>query len=499
MRLWTDPFLAPILRAIQDALEPGQAVFLVGGAMRDLLLGRDLHDLDFTMGENPVTLTRKVARALDAGFFVLDDERHTTRVAYHRPDGRDFPLDFVQFTGEDLEDDLRHRDFTINALAISLSAPETIIDPLGGQADLEAGLLRVCSDQSLLEDPVRALRAVRLAVQFDLCYAPDTPERVRQAGLNLPDTTVERQRDELFRILDGPDPASALRQCQVFGLLDKVLPPLAGLADAPVLPGHFYPLLEHTFQVVQGCQDILHTLNEEGDSAGGELAGALWWLTGADTMLQPYWPQMRAWLADEITPGRPVQSLLLLGALLHALADPTTPTEGQDGPDEAGAEMAWALARSLALSNAEAKWLSTLVREHKRLLPLCQNEAGPDRGQLYGFFRDAGEVGLAIALLSLAEIRAASGPALTAEGWQRALRTVDRVLQAWWQDHEKVVAPKLLLDGHALQKEFHLAPGAVIGRLIESLRAAQASGEVVDIEGARAFIAAQLKAPDKGN
>ena len=191
MRLWTDPFLTPLLRVVQDALEPNQTIYLVGGAVRDLLLGRKLHDLDFTMGENPVQLTRRIARALDAGFFVLDDERHTTRVAYHRPDGRDFPLDFVQFTGADLAEDLRHRDFTINAMAIDLAAPETIIDPLGGQADLATGLLRVCTDQSLLEDPLRALRAIRLAISVWHGLTLPAPQNIiRQAGA----APGERQR-----------------------------------------------------------------------------------------------------------------------------------------------------------------------------------------------------------------------------------------------------------------------------------------------------------------
>jgi tRNA nucleotidyltransferase/poly(A) polymerase len=447
------------------------------------------------MGENPVQLTRRIARALDAGFFVLDDERHTTRVVYQRPDGQEFPLDFVQFTGADLVDDLRHRDFTINAMAIDLAAPETIIDPLGGQADLAAGLLRVCTDQSLLEDPVRALRAVRLATQFDLDFAPGTPERIRQAGQHLGNTTVERQRDELFRILDGPNPTAGLRQCQELGLLGALLPPLVDQADIPASPPHHYPLLEHTFQVVQGCQDLLAILNEDGRFA----EGAPWWLAEAAEMLRPYQPQMRAWFGDEITTGRSRQNLLLLGALLHDIAKPETLSKDEDGRlhyyghDRAGAEMAWELARHLALSNAEAKWLSTLVRYHMRLLPMSRVEGGPDRRMLYRFFNKVGDVGVAIALLYLGDIRATYGPELTQEKWANTTDTSSAVLRAWWQDHGTVVAPKLLLDGHALRTEFGLAPGALIGELIASLREAQASGEVVDLAGARAFIARQLE------
>ncbi|QRN83371.1 hypothetical protein JR338_01035 [Chloroflexota bacterium] len=499
MRLWTDPFITSILTAVQQALEPDQQIYLVGGAVRDLLLGRDLHDLDFTMGENPVSLTRKVARALDAGYFVLDDERHTTRVVFHRPDGREFPLDFVQFTGADLDDDLRHRDFTLNAIAIDLRKPNELIDPLGGQADLEAGLLRACSDQALLDDPVRALRAVRLAIQFGFEFAPATADLIRDAACHLPETTIERQRDELFRILEGPDPARGLRECQEFGLLRALVPPLQAQADVPASPPHFYPLLEHTLQVVKNCQSLLDSLTQDVNIN----EESPWPLSAAMGALAPFQNQLCDYFAGEVTPGRSIRSLTLLGALLHDSAKPKTLSKGPDGRlhyyghDIAGAEITWEIARGLQLSNAEAKWLSTFVRYHMRLLPMARVGTGPDRRMLYRFFKKVGDVGIAIAILYLADTYATFGPELTQEGWNRPVKAAHEVLQAWWLEHEVVVAPKLLLNGNDIQKEFDLAPGALIGKLIASLREAQASGEVRDEDDARGFITRQLRKTHK--
>jgi len=495
MRLWTDLFSTSIISAVQQALEPGQEVFLVGGAVRDLLLRRDLHDLDFTMGENPIALTRKIARILDAGFFVLDDARHTTRVVYRRPDGSEFPLDFVQFTGVDLEDDLRHRDFTLNAMAVNIQKPEALIDPLDGRMDLDARLLRACSDQALLDDPVRALRAVRMAIQFDLTLAPGTEVLIRDAAAQLPRTTIERQRDELFRILEGRDPARGLRECQTFGLLEALIPPLAEQAAIPASPPHYYPLLEHTFRVVQTCQVIMNALDQNEEMK----KNLSWSQTDAMNALRPFRTQLRDYFAGEVTPGRPLRSLFLLGALLHDVAKPDTLSEGDDGRlhyyghDRAGAEMTWEIARGLQLSNAEANWLSTLVRYHMRLLPMARAEHGPDRRMLYRFFQNVGEVGVAIAILYLADFTATYGPQLTRDKWARSVGTTASVLTAWWEGYDEVVAPKLLLDGNDIQREFGLAPGAVIGNLIASLREAQASGEVKDEQGARAFIKHQLK------
>lgn len=501
MRLWTDPFITSTLTAVQQALEPDQQVYLVGGAVRDLLLGRDLHDLDFTMGENPVPLTRKIARALDAGFFVLDDERHTTRVVYHRPDGREFPLDFVQFTGADLEDDLRHRDFTLNAIAIDICKPDELIDPLGGQADLEARLLRACSDQALLDDPVRALRAVRLAIQFGFEFAPGTADLIRDAASHLPETTIERQRDELFRILDGPNPARGLRECQGFGLFAALVPPLQAQTDIPASPPHYYPLLEHTLQVVKNCQSLMALLYQDGEKN----EESPWPLNAAVNAIAPFQTQLRDYFASEVTPGRSIRSLTLLGALLHDIAKPKTLSKGPDGRlhyfghDIAGAEMTWEIARGLQLSNAEAKWLSTFVRYHMRLLPMARVEEGPDRRMLYRFFNKVGDVGIAIAILYLADTCATFGPELTQEDWDRSVKAAHDVLQAWWLEHEVIVAPKLLLNGNDIQKEFDLAPGALIGKLIASLREAQASGAVKNKAAAHKFIAGQLKKAHKKN
>ncbi len=211
MRLWTDLALDPIFTAIRESLDDGQELFLVGGAVRDLLLEHPINDLDFVFAENPVGLARRIAKKLDAGFFVLDDERHTSRVIYKMPDDEPFLLDFVQFTGKNLDEDLKNRDFTINAMALSTRDPESLIDPCGGWGDLNAGVIRLCSKHALLDDPVRMLRAVRQAHQFGFTYGPGLDRAMKAAARKLDRTTPERRRDEFFRILEGPEPAEALQ------------------------------------------------------------------------------------------------------------------------------------------------------------------------------------------------------------------------------------------------------------------------------------------------
>lgn len=500
MRRWTDPTLERLLTLVKASLDGEGSLYLVGGAVRDLLLGMPLHDMDFVMGDDPRALAKRIARELNAGFFVLDDERHTARVVHHLPDGRDFPLDFVQFTGADLAEDLANRDFTINAIAVDVRDPEVLIDPLGGRGDVEKGLLRPCSAHALLDDPVRTLRAVRLAKQFGFDYAPGLDEAIRAAADELPRTTPERQRDEFFRILEGPDSSGALRDCYRFGILESLIPPIKEQADISASPPHQFPLLEHTFKVVEGYERLLDALLSKETST----LDSPWWLVTAVEALEPFSNESRIYFNNEITAGRTVRGLALLGALLHDIAKPETLSISDDGRlhyyghDKRGSEMMMDLARELRLSNAEAEWLSTMVRYHMRLLPMVKSEVGPTRKALYRFFQSTGEVGVAIAILSLADTLGTYGSTLENALWEKSVDVVRVVVRAWWQENGSIVSPKPLLDGNDLQKEYHLKPGAEIGELLAELKEAQASGEIVDENQARQFIETRLEGKKSG-
>src|SRR5512138_3802795 len=118
---------SPLIDKVRDLL-PGQEIYLVGGAVRDMLLNRLSHDLDFAVPSNGISLARRVANALNADFMVLDAERDTGRVIVTELDGTRTFLDFAVYRGRDLEEDLRARDFTINAIAFD-ARHETMIDP----------------------------------------------------------------------------------------------------------------------------------------------------------------------------------------------------------------------------------------------------------------------------------------------------------------------------------------------------------------------------------
>jgi tRNA nucleotidyltransferase/poly(A) polymerase len=494
MRFSINSELESLLGTVRGVIDPEQDLFIVGGAVRDLLLERKLHDLDFAMPDDPTHLAKQVARRLDAGFFVLDDERHTSRVVFQIPEDDFFPLDFVQFTGDSLEEDLRHRDFTINAMALSIRDLTEVIDPLDGQKDLKQGQIRHCSEDSLLDDPVRVLRGVRLAMQFGFDYALGLDDLMREAASQLPKTSYERQRDEFFRILEGPKPGKGLGHCQRFQVFDTMIPPLIEQMGIPASPPHTLSLMEHTFAAVDHYHGLVYQLDPEIS----EQEDMPWWLAQVLAGLKVYSKEIHNYFSEEITPGRSKHGLAMLGTLLHDIGKPLTLKIGEDdrlhyyGHDRIGAELAWEAARRLQLSNAEAEWIRTLVRYHMHLLPLVNSNDLPDRKAIYRFFEKTGEVGVAIAMLSLADTAATYGQNLSQALWQKAVTVTKIVMKAWWEEREYVVAPQPLLDGNDLQKEFGLTPGKMIGRMLSDLKEAQASGEVLTKEAARSFISNKL-------
>src|SRR5215216_6745469 len=229
---------SPLIDKVRDAL-PNQEVFLVGGAVRDLLLNRLSPDFDFAVPSNGISLARRVANALKADFMVLDHERDTGRVIVTEPDGSRTFLDFATYRGENLEADLRARDFTMNAIAFDLQG-QSLIDPLNGASDLRAKLIRACSLTSLQDDPVRTLRAVRQAAAFGFKIHADTRRAMKESAHLLPRISPERLRDELFKILEGPKPDASIRALEMLGVLPHILPELSALKGL-VQPGpHIY-------------------------------------------------------------------------------------------------------------------------------------------------------------------------------------------------------------------------------------------------------------------
>jgi tRNA nucleotidyltransferase/poly(A) polymerase len=474
---------SPLLDSVRAALPDGLTVYLVGGAVRDALLGRPTHDLDFSLERDAIKLARRVANILKADFYPLDPERDTGRVLVTNADGTRTMLDFAAFRGPDLEADILGRDFTLNAIAFNLN-DNTIHDPLGGGMDLKEKRLRACSPSSFTDDPVRILRGVRLAANFGFHILPETRVLMKEAVGLLGNVSAERQRDELFRILDGPQPAACLRSLDLLGALDMVLPELSILKGVEQVPPHVHDVWEHTMATVSYLESILSALSPDFDTdkANDLLTGLLVLRIGR------YRQQIGETLSAPLTADRPLRGLVFLAALYHDVAKPQAKKVDEEGQlrfwghDQQGAEITAERARLLALSNDEIQRLETIIQNHMRIHfhtnRLVREGKPPSRRAVYRFFRDAGPAGVDICLLTLADLRATYEQTLPQETWAACLDVVRVMHEAWFEKREEQIAPPPLVDGNDLMRELSLTPGPIVGKLLEAVREAQAVGDV---------------------
>jgi tRNA nucleotidyltransferase/poly(A) polymerase len=488
----------PLLDSVRAAIPDGLTVYLVGGAVRDASLGRPTHDLDFALERDAIKTARHVANTLKADFYPLDPERDTGRVIVTNNDGMRTLMDFAAFRGADLESDLGGRDFTLNALALDLS-DNTIHDPLGGAMDLKEKRLRACSPTAFADDPVRILRGVRLAADFGFHILPEMRKAMKEAVGLLPNASAERLRDELFRILAGPQPGVCLRALDLLGALDKVLPELSALKGVEQVVPHIHDVWEHTFATLGHLEGVLAALTPEynPDKADDLFNGLLVMAIGR------YRQQIGESLAVPLTADRSLRSLLFLAALYHDVAKPQTRKADEEGQlrfwdhDQQGAERIVERARLLALSNDEAQRLETIVRNHMRILfhtnRLAREGKPPSRRAIYRFFRDTGPAGVELCLLALADLRATYEQTLPQENWAACLEVVRTMLEAWFEKRADQVSPPPLVDGDDLMRELNLPPGRQIGELLNAICEAQAVGEVSTREQALELARQKLK------
>jgi putative nucleotidyltransferase with HDIG domain len=488
---------SPLIDKVRDVL-PDQEMYLVGGAVRDILLNRLSRDLDFALPSNGIPLARRVANALNADFMALDNERDTGRVIVTEADGTRTFLDFATYRGNNLDEDLRARDFTINAIAYDLHA-QTLIDPLNGASDLRARIIRACSPTSLSDDPVRILRAVRQAAAFEFRIELETRKAMKQAAKLLPRVSPERQRDELFKMLEGSKPDASMRALEILGVFPYLLPELSAMKGVEQSAPHIHDVWEHTLSVLGYLEGILTSLapGYNADNTNDLFTGLLTLRIGR------FREQFAKHFAASLNTDRSVRAALFFAALYHDIQKPATKSLDETGRirffdhDVKGAEVVEERARAFNLSNDEVERIRLIVQHHMRFhfftSRLESDKQEPSRKAIYRFFRDVGKAGVDLVLLGLADLRGIQGPALSQETWTTALDIARILLENYWEKPHETVTPPRLLDGNELMSELGLEPGRIVGQLLEAIREGQATGKVVDREQALDMAREHLK------
>ncbi|HYF26091.1 MAG TPA: HD domain-containing protein [Baekduia sp.] len=436
----------------------GHEAWVVGGAVRDRLLGRDVGDVDVVVGGDVRDAARHLGRAARGPAFELSGDFGAWRVV--GPQGR-WQVDVTARHGATIEEDLARRDFTINAMAEPLHGGVRV-DPHGGAADLAAGVLRMVAPAAFDDDPLRCLRLARFACELDFAVDPATREAARQRAPRVADVAGERVFAELKRLVAAPDPVAGVRLLDDLGLLSPVVPEIEALRGVGQSRYHHLDVLDHTLAVVQEAVELEARPEEVlGDAGLGRRAAAL--------LAEP--------LADDLTRG----TALRIGALLHDAAKPQTRTEYGEGHvgfprhDEEGAVVARDVLTRLRASERLRAHVAALCRHHLRLGFLVKDAPLPAR-QVHRYLRACAPVAADVTLLTVCDRLATRGR----KADEAIARHLDlaRVLLAAALDEREAPRRPALIRGDELARELGIRPGPQLGRLLAELEEARYAGEV---------------------
>jgi putative nucleotidyltransferase with HDIG domain len=440
------------LEAAREALA-GREAWLVGGAVRDRLLGRPTDDVDVSLKGDPRKAARAIARATGGAAFQLSGAFGAWRVVGQ---GHAWHVDLVTLRHDDIAADLAARDFTINAMAEPLAGGE-LLDPHGGRADLDARLVRMVSEQALEDDPLRTLRAIRLVTELDLELDAETGAAAERHAREMDRVAPERVFGELKRVVTADRARQGLELMDAYGLTAVVLPELIELRGVEQNEFHHADVLDHTLEVLDAVAALERNRDFLGDRA-------------ADLLAEP--------LADELTRG----GAMRFAALLHDAAKPQTRGVRPDGRvtfighDEVGAELARDVLRRLRASQRTLDYVAALTRHHLRLGFLV-HEQPLDRRSVWRYLRATAPYTDDVTIFTVADRLATRG--LNAEDAIAAHVTLARDMLA-----ADPPPGEPLIRGDDLARELGIAPGPRLGELLVQLDEDRYAGDVATREEA---------------
>lgn len=478
MELWDEPHVRSLLIALNRA---ARGAFLVGGAVRDRVMGRGhRNELDLAVDGDACVLAERAARTAGHGvaFVPLDCGRGQARLVCGR-----FPeaitIDVSSFRRPTIAEDLRARDFTINALAIELDdllagrSPH-LLDPTDGLGDIESGVVRACFSGTFIEDPLRILRAFRFNAELGFRIHDETLELIPATVPVLAGVAGERIRDELVAILSAGHSIESLREMDRLGVLDALFPDLAPMRGLDQNPHHHLDVWCHTLEAV----NQLEVLVEHAADRFGDLA---------DTML--------AYLNEEPVNGRPKAALLKLALLFHDAGKPHTMSVDLAGRvrffghEKVSLEIFRKAGERLRLSGREMRLVGDLVAGHMR--PMIFTLDRPTPRAVFRLHRRFGGDTMGLALIFLADLAASRGPARPPGTYHHAFQYAVSALRACFEREREPVHP--LLTGRDLIERFGLRPGPLVGGILKKLAVLQATGEITTTEQAAEMVRDYLK------
>ncbi len=456
-----------ILSAISD-LNPDS--YVVGGAIRDQLIGKARKtDLDIVIRGAGLELAQRVIEiyAPAATLVPLDSKRFAARIILQN--GGIFTIDISSLKGESIHDDLFNRDFTINAIAVSLKdfvvSRFKLIDPLGGQEHVKNRLIRVCSTHSFRDDPLRILRAFRFAAALGFTISPDTLALIPESLSKLNQISDERIRDEFIALLAADRCSSSLKAMEQAGVFNILFPELDKMKGCGQNEYHHLDVWDHSLETVL-CLEEQVALR----------------FPCFNSLI----PVLDRYVKEEPVRGRPRIALLKLAAIFHDSGKPETKFVDSNGRvrffghEKISEQIFIESGARLKLATREMTMIKEWILGHMR--PMFLNEEQISKRAVHRLYRKFQKEIFGLFLLHLADLAASRGPARNSQAEERACNSVAKALELCLE--LEISPPTPLLNGRDLMSLLGLKPGPRIGRTLNYLGELQAAGDITSIDEA---------------
>lgn len=463
------------------ASEKKSKPYVVGGTVRDIILHRNISDIDLSLHDS-MQFAKEFGDRIKGITLIFNDHQLTSRVIIQ---GSDLYVDLSDLRGTDIIEDLSKRDFTINSMAIDLielmsRGSCNVIDPYGGIADMEHSLIRVISKENLIDDPLRMIRAFRFASILEFNIDIETERLICELSSLIATVSNERIRDELFRILYSCNSAEYLKLMDKVGLLEQIFPEINEMKNTPQNYYHDLNVWEHSVLTMELFEQ--HPVPE---------------------YLSEYSDHIERYLSHELVKGRSRMTLLKLVVLFHDVGKPGTQSVASDGRIRFfehylhGEEIAKQIGARLKLARREINFVTKVIKYHMYPLFLCNSlKASPEQDitskGVRKFIYETGDEWLPILLISDADIRA------TKQGKDSLIylaKVASKIANAYF--NESAPLPPPLITGKDVMNEFNLAPGPIIGKILKHVRKSQLNGELQTKEEALELASKMVKDMNK--
>ncbi len=451
-----------IFESIKKVVPSSVQIYLVGGAVRDIILGRKVRDFDFVIEGLVRPVGRNLANELNGKFYVLDDDRNMVRVLLNADSDEYYCIDISQLNGSTLEEDLYSRDFTINAIAIDFIQKNKFIDPMGGVSDLKEKKLRMCNLESLKSDPLRGMRAIRMAVDYDLTMDSDLIHALNEIRPFLSVASIERYRDELFKILDGEKTVTAVQLLDKYAFLDFLF------------PGKYPTNNEALYDWLRSAEHLINILAREfrEDESSNLISGM------AVLKLGSFRDKLNEFFYNDNNLIHERRSLLIFSIIARFYR-----TEENS---RSVSEILKSRSKKMLLSTAEMKLIIKSFEAFMELHSLFNLEEYSDV-VIYRYFQKFGDYGIDGIFLKLIETHINKDILRDSAQWTKVLDHVARYFDAWFNHFDTIIKPKPLLSGDQISKLFNIPAGPEIGELKNAILEAQIENLITDREGAIKF------------